>query len=142
VPDGFRSRLVHSEPMVLAVPDDHPLAGTRRPVRLADITDGYLGYHPEQARYLHDVCAAMIGMDRFLSSQRVSQVPTMLALVRAGHGLALVPRSATVLGVHGVTYRELARADAPTVTLHACWHPDSANPALHRLLPRLDGLAC
>jgi DNA-binding transcriptional LysR family regulator len=138
VPDGFASRLVHREPMVLAVPDDHPLAPGRRPVRLADITDGYLGYHPEQARYLHDVCAAMLGLDRFLSSERVSQIPTMLALVRARRGLALVPRSATAMGVQGVTYRPLTRADAPVVELHACWQPDTPNPAVRRLLDHLD----
>jgi DNA-binding transcriptional LysR family regulator len=129
----------------IASPDtDHRLAGGRRPVRLADITDGYLGYHPEQARYLHDVCAAMLGPDRFLSSERVSQVPTMLALVRARRGLALVPRSATAMGVQGVAYRPIAHAHAhahaPIVALHACWQPDTPNPAVRRLLPHLDAV--
>jgi hypothetical protein len=36
--------------------------------------------------------------------------------------------------VHGVRYRELASADAHSVTLHACWSPDNPNPALHRLV--------
>jgi len=67
----------------------------------------------------------------------VSQVPTMLALVRAGTGCALVPRSITAMGVHGVRYLELAPADAHSVTLHACWSPDNPNPALHRLAESL-----
>ena len=47
--------------------------------------------------------------------------------------------------VEGVRYRELDAADAHSVTLHACWNPDSPNPALQRLAeslrenPHLDG---
>ncbi|MFD0442043.1 hypothetical protein ACFQ10_04545 [Streptomyces indonesiensis] len=42
------------------------------------------------------------------------------------------------MGVHGVRYRELAPADAHSVTLHACWSPDSPNPALQRLVDVLN----
>jgi hypothetical protein len=42
---------------------------------------------------------------------------------------------------HRMRYRELVVADANSVTLYACWSPDSPNPALRRLadLPRGDG---
>ncbi|WP_413803780.1 LysR substrate-binding domain-containing protein [Streptomyces iranensis] len=136
IPEGYASLLVHSEDLVLAVPSGHPLAhadgGT--PVALTDVADDYIGYSPEGSRYLHDICAAMIGVDRYAVSQLTSQVPTMLALVRAGLGCALIPRSIMTMGVHGVRYRELAPADAHSVTLHACWSPDSPNPALQRLV--------
>jgi DNA-binding transcriptional LysR family regulator len=137
IPEQFASVLVHSEDLVLAAPDGHPLAQADGPVALADVTDEYIGYSPEGSRYLHDICAAMIGMNRYRVSQLVSQVPTMLALVRAGTGCALVPRSITAMGVHGVRYLELAPADAHSVTLHACWSPDNPNPALHRLAESL-----
>ena len=29
---------------------------------LVDATDDYIGYSPEGSQYLHDICAAMIGM--------------------------------------------------------------------------------
>ena len=143
IPDGFESVLVHSEDLVLAVPADHPLAivvgsgSLAGPVSLADVTDDYIGYSPEGSRYLHDICAAMIGMNRYAVSQLASQVPTMLALVRAGLGCALIPRSIMAMGVQGVCYRELDAADAHSVTLHACWSPDSPNPALQRLVESL-----
>ncbi len=143
IPDGFESLLVHSEDLVLAVPADHPLAivvgsgSLAGPVSLADVTDDYIGYSPEGSRYLHDICAAMIGMNRYAVSQLASQVPTMLALVRAGLGCALIPRSIMAMGVQGVCYRELDAADAHSVTLHACWSPDSPNPALQRLAESL-----
>ncbi|MBA6440230.1 LysR family transcriptional regulator [Streptomyces sp. GMR22] len=139
IPEGYASLLVHSEDLVLAVPSGHPLAhddGT--PVALTDVADDYIGYSPEGSRYLHDICAAMIGVDRYAVSQLTSQVPTMLALVRAGLGCALIPRSIMTMGVHGVRYRELAPADAHSVTLHACWSPDSPNPALQRLVDVLN----
>ncbi|GAB3824764.1 LysR family transcriptional regulator [Kribbella italica] len=137
IPDGFESLLVHTEDLVLAVPADHKLASGSTAVSLADVTDEYIGYSPEGSRYLHDICAAMIGMNRYAVSQLASQVPTMLALVRAGLGCALVPRSIMAMGVEGVRYRELDAADAHSVTLHACWSPDSPNPALQRLAESL-----
>jgi DNA-binding transcriptional LysR family regulator len=137
IPDGFESLLVHTEDLVLAVPADHKLASGTSAVTLADVTDEYIGYSPEGSRYLHDICAAMIGMNRYAVSQLASQVPTMLALVRAGLGCALIPRSIMAMGVEGVRYRELDATDAHSVTLHACWSPDSPNPALQRLAESL-----
>jgi DNA-binding transcriptional LysR family regulator len=137
IPDQFESVLVHSEDLVIAVPADHPLASREAPVALADVTDEYIGYTPEGSRYLHDICAAMIGLNRYAVSQLASQVPTMLALVRAGLGCALVPRSIMSMGVEGVRYRELVPDDGHSVTLHACWSPDNPNPALRRLATSL-----
>ncbi|MFC0627922.1 LysR substrate-binding domain-containing protein [Kribbella deserti] len=141
IPPGFESVLVHSEDLVLAVPAGHELAAGAEPVALAEVTDDYIGYSPEGSRYLHDICAAMIGMDRYVVSQLASQVPTMLALVRAGFGCALVPRSIMAMGVQGVRYRELVTTDAHSVTLHACWSSDNPNPALQRLVSTLKPVA-
>lgn len=138
IPEQFESLLVHSEDLVLAVPAEHALASGAGPVSLVDVTDDYIGYSPEGSRYLHDICAAMIGMNRYAVSQLASQVPTMLALVRAGLGCALIPRSIRAMGVQGVRYRELDAADAHSVTLHACWSPDNPNPALQRLIESLE----
>jgi DNA-binding transcriptional LysR family regulator len=138
IAEQFESLLVHSEDLVLAVPAQHALAAGDGPVSLVDVTDDYIGYSPEGSRYLHDICAAMIGMNRYAVSQLASQVPTMLALVRAGLGCALIPRSIMAMGVQGVRYRELDAADAHSVTLHACWSPDNPNPALQRLIESLE----
>ena len=133
IPEQFESVLVHSEDLMVAVPAGHTLAPRTEPVSLAEVTDQYIGYTPEGSRYLHDICAAMIGMNRYAVSHLASQVPTMLALVRAGLGCALVPRSITAMGVEGVRFLELVPDDGHSVTLHACWNPDNQNPALHRL---------
>ncbi|UED87335.1 LysR family transcriptional regulator [Streptomyces profundus] len=137
IPEPYASVLVHSEELLLALPADHPQAEGDTPIGLADVTDDYIGYAPEGSQYLHDICAAMIGVDRYAVSQLTSQVPTMLALVRAGLGCALVPRSITTMSVQGVRYRELVPADTHSVTLHACWNPDNPNPALKPLTEAL-----
>jgi len=54
--------------------------------------------------------------------------------VAAGRGLALVPHSATVLGIEGVDYVELGGFEKDPVELHAIWRRGSRNPALHRVL--------
>jgi DNA-binding transcriptional LysR family regulator len=124
-------------PMVLAVPADHQLARGSRPLRLAEITRSPVDYRYDGEKNLYEVCAVMIDMDTFLTTQRVSQVPTMLALVRARRGFALVPQSAMAMSVAGVAYRQLSKVDAPVVSLHACWNPDSTNPVLRRIVDRL-----
>jgi DNA-binding transcriptional LysR family regulator len=64
--------------------------------------------------------------------QYVSQVHTMLALVQAGVGLAIVPESATALHPDGVAFVSLAPAQSPAVELAAAWRADADNPALTR----------
>jgi DNA-binding transcriptional LysR family regulator len=137
VPAELASLPVHTEDLVLAVPSGHELAAGSGPVRLADVSEDYIGYSPEGSRYLHDVCAALVAVEDFLNAEIASQVPTMLALVRAGRGVALVPRSCTAMQVDGVVHRELAAEDRRTVHLHACWNPESRDPVLARLLPLL-----
>jgi DNA-binding transcriptional LysR family regulator len=137
VPAELASLPVHTEDLVLAVPSGHELAAGSGPVRLADVSEDYIGYSPEGSRYLHDVCAALVAVEDFLNAEIASQVPTMLALVRAGRGVALVPRSCTAMQVDGVVHRELATEDRRTVHLHACWNPESRDPVLARLLPLL-----
>jgi DNA-binding transcriptional LysR family regulator len=138
VPGHLSSVLIHREDMVLAVPVGHELAERDEPISLDQVwTKDYIGYSEAESRYLHDMCAAMLGMDHFLTSQRVSQVPTMIALVRAGRGVALVPRSATIMHVEGIVYLDLQTPDEWTVSLYACWNPDSSNPALLQLVDSL-----
>ncbi|HEY9289663.1 MAG TPA: LysR substrate-binding domain-containing protein [Microlunatus sp.] len=136
-PDGLSSLPVHAEDLVLAVPVDHELAAGVEPIRMTDVSADYIGYSPEGSRYLYDVCAALVSVQDFLGAEIASQFPTMLALVRAGRGVALIPRSCTAMRIDGVVYRELATPDTRTVRLDACWNPQSQDPVLHRVLPLL-----
>ena len=63
----------------------------------------------------------------------VSQIHSILALVGAGLGYALVPESARNLHFDGVTYTPLEGSASPVVELILCYRKDNDNPAVIRL---------
>lgn len=69
--------------------------------------------------------------------QYVSQVHTMLALVQAGVGLAVVPESATAMHPDGVAFIALADGQPPPVELAGARREGADNPALARVLELL-----
>lgn len=93
--------LVVEEQLIIALPAGHPLA--RRPaLRLDDLLDAHWIDAPEVTAPLADLRAAT-GSDGFRPWFRYqgADVRWLLALVAAGHGLAVLPRSAAE-GVSGV----------------------------------------
>ena len=102
--DAVRSRLLHREALLLAVPAEHRLAAAGRAARgrprrgagdhaLADA--GPLLLRPGRQH-------GAVARERVVHS--VSQVLTMLWLVAAGRGIAFVPASAALLGIPGVVF--------------------------------------
>jgi DNA-binding transcriptional LysR family regulator len=142
---GLVSRVVHAERLVLAVPADDPLAQRGEPGQPADVgeLDGrdLVMYSPVESRYFYELLLGMTARahvrPRYV--QHVSQVHTMLALVRAGVGLAVVPESATALHPDGVAFTALADGQSPVVELAATWHENADNPVLNRALSLLPG---
>ena len=133
----FESRCVVQEPLVAALPETHQLAHGRLPA-ISDFDHmPFVMYSPMEARYFHDLVAS-----KFLHAgvhpdytQYVSQVHTILALVRAGLGLALVPESATSLRFEGIVYRQVRKTGrAQPAELFMAWNRDNDNPALKSLL--------
>lgn len=65
--------------------------------------------------------------------QHLSQVHTILALVRAGLGLALVPRAAEAIGLDGVVLRPVEGIEGEPVELVTAWRESDDNPAMHAI---------
>lgn len=57
----------------------------------------------------------------------------MLALVRAGIGVALVPASASMLRLDGVVYRDISTTPAKPVELQFAYRKDNDNPVFMAL---------
>jgi DNA-binding transcriptional LysR family regulator len=137
---GLESRVVQSERMLLAVPAGDQLALSWP----ADVTalDGrpLVMYSPVESRYFYDLVLEMTARAgaRPRHVQYVSQIHTMLALVEAGLGLAVVPESATALHPDGVEFVPLATGQSPAVELAAAWRADADNPALGRALELIE----
>jgi len=134
---GLVSRPLLHEQLVAALPADHPLASLGRQLTLNDL-DGQdvVMYSPVQARYFNELLISTFTIagatPRYV--QTVTQVHTMLVLVRSGIGIALVPASAATLHPEGVAFRSIGAFRERPVELDAVWRSDSTNPALLRLL--------
>ncbi|WP_102224093.1 LysR family transcriptional regulator [Acidimangrovimonas sediminis] len=98
--------------MVAALPAAHELAAGEAPLDLAALADSpFIEFRRQQSGGLNllvrDACAAAGFTPR--QGQTVPQIATMLCLVGAGLGVALVPASAQRLGVAGVAFRSLVQ---------------------------------
>jgi DNA-binding transcriptional LysR family regulator len=126
------------EPLVAALPTSHPLARGRRDPAIADFErTPFVMYSPIEARYFHDLVA-----DAFTTAgvkpdytQYTSQIHSILALVAAGIGAALVPEAATSLHFEGVIYRPIRKSRSMrSVELYVAWKSDNDNPARQSVL--------
>jgi DNA-binding transcriptional LysR family regulator len=135
---GFHWRRVHEEPMVLATPRAHPLADPTRPAGLEVLgEEPVVMFSPVEARYFHELVSGAAEAHGVVMrpAQYVTQVHTMLALVEAGLGIALVPESASATAPDGVALRPIE--GAPRAELVAAWRAGADEPALHRALALL-----
>ncbi|WP_308190717.1 LysR substrate-binding domain-containing protein [Streptomyces sp. HPF1205] len=99
---GLTTLVAGEEPLAVALPPGHPLAG-RTGLWLGDLADALWLDAPSSAVPLPVLRAATGGAFPAGAAYEGTDTRTLHALVAAGHGLALLPRSA-------------AHADAPAVT--------------------------
>lgn len=132
----FDSRLVNSEPLVLAVPQAHRLAATDRVPIEALSGENLLVFAPGPAHYFADLLNRVLARVHYTSTHQLAQVHTMLALVAAGRGLAVVPESTGYLRPDGLRFRPLDGVDEQAL-LHAVWRREQVNPALRRVIELL-----
>jgi DNA-binding transcriptional LysR family regulator len=132
---GFELVCVARDTMLLAVPDGHKLA-INQAVGLRDLDrQALIMYSPTEGRYFYDLAASLFRSAEIAPDyvQHVSQVHTVLALVSAGTGVALVPESARSLLVRGVTLLELRPAPKLQAELYLVWRRGQDNPAFRSL---------
>lgn len=136
--EHFSTRLLQTEALRIAAPEDHPLAELSRPITDDDLNDvPLIMYSPIKARYFYDLAIRHVPVKHGNVAHTVSQILTMVSLVAAGRGVAFVPDSASQLRIKGVVYLPLGGDAEEAVELHAIWRRDQRNPALHQLLEAL-----
>jgi DNA-binding transcriptional LysR family regulator len=134
---GLSSRLVTRERLVLAVGQGHRLAGDE-PVGLTELRDeGFVLYSAADSAVNAVVTQACLAAG-FAPRQahQAAESSTMLTLVAAGLGVALLPESALALRVDGVRYVPVT--DDVHIDLALAWRCDDRSPALARLLEALE----
>jgi DNA-binding transcriptional LysR family regulator len=140
LPDKARIDLdymkVLEEPLILAAPAGLPALAGGGPMRLADLPPLPLIIFPRQVSpALHDAilaCFRAAGVTPDIGQEAI-QMQTIVSLVSAGMGLALVPQSVSHLMRPGVEYRALADP-TPLVETGLSWRRDNSSPVLHGFL--------
>lgn len=138
----FASKRVVAEPLLAAVPRRHRLASAAS-ISIKDFDDlPLIMYSPSEARYFHDLLVTqfMRADVRPRYVQHLSQIHSMLAMVRAGLGVAIVPAAAACLRISGVRLRPLKLRSPAPVELFLVWRRDHENPLVPALVKLTDGL--
>lgn len=135
--EALRAERVHAESLLVAVPAGHPLTTLGRTPGVPEIADyDVVTYAPGDARYFHELVVTTFqtagAVPRYV--QYASQVSSVVALVDAGVGVALIPESAAILQLPGVRYLPVDGLAADCVEVHCAWRGDNDNPALATLL--------
>lgn len=128
---GFESLRVARERMMLAVPLSHRLAKGRLPDQRDLAGEPFITFSPNDGYYFYHL------IDSFFTPpaappayvQYVSQTHSILALVSAGVGVAMVPESARLMRYRGLVLRHMKRPP-PQAELHLVWNKEAINPAI------------
>ena len=143
LPDKAQSELdcisVLSEPLILAAPEELPALQGKSEIALADLAEMPLIIFPRRlAPAFHDAILAYF-RDQGITphvGQEAIQMQTIIGMVSAGMGIALVPQSVSNLKRPGVAYKPLAAA-TPWIETGIAWRRDNASPVLHSFLDSL-----
>jgi DNA-binding transcriptional LysR family regulator len=133
---GYETELLVREPFVLAVPSTHPLASAET-LRVEDLhQQPFLMYSHSAYPPFNELLTGMFRSAQVAPEyvQWLGSSLTILALVNAAMGLALVPRCATNVVFKNVVFRELDLGEGVQSELHLVWRSDNDNPACMMLL--------
>ena len=133
--DAITTALLMKDRVVVALPSGHALAA-RRTIRLAALASygqvlftrgGGLGYFS----HVMGLCRKAGFVPRVV--EETAPMESVIGLVAAGVGIALVPAMAQKLRIAEVVYRPISDSYA-SVQFAMAWRKDNASPALRALL--------
>ncbi|HVF19607.1 MAG TPA: LysR family substrate-binding domain-containing protein, partial [Mycobacteriales bacterium] len=138
---GLAVHVVRREPLIAVLPEQHALAGSKS-VPLAGLAEEPFVSYPSHFRsVVHDAVLDACRKAGFEPRQKheVGETSTLVALVAAGLGVALVPASVRHLQVTGAVYRPLA-GTTEEVALALAYRSDDESVLLRRVLARVHSL--
>ncbi|OGB22217.1 MAG: LysR family transcriptional regulator [Burkholderiales bacterium RIFCSPLOWO2_02_FULL_57_36] len=140
LPDKLKAELdfapILAEPLILAAPQNINALRGKKTVALTTLSDMPLIIFPRRiAPAFHDAilaCFRDAGLTPEIGQEAI-QMQTIVGLVSAGMGIALVPQSVSNLKRPGVAYKSLSDR-TPLVETGLVWRHDNASPVLHAFL--------
>ena len=120
------------EPLIAALPEKHPLARKRGKLALETLKDApFILFPRPYAPGLYDdvvSCCKAAGFSPRVEQEAI-QMQTIVSLVSAELGVALIPASLVNLRRTGVTYKSL-KGGSPLIEIHLVWRRGDDLPAL------------
>jgi DNA-binding transcriptional LysR family regulator len=118
------------EPVMAALPEDHPLAAGPRVSLERLATEPFILFPRSQAPAFFDQLVASVAATGVVPRviQEAPEMQTIVGLVAAGLGVSLVPASVSALALGGVVYRPIVHA--PQAELAVISRRDQLDPAV------------
>lgn len=136
--EGIAHRTVATEPLVIAVPEQHRLAEADV-VRVEQLRhEDFIMYGATSGSVVHDAVVRSCLASGFYPHRayEVAETSAALALVAAGLGVAVLPDSIRAAPREGVVCKDIE--DALTLRLDLAWRQDDESPLLRNLLRVLE----
>jgi DNA-binding transcriptional LysR family regulator len=133
---GIALAALEQDRLVAALPAGSPWA-QRDELALAELADEpFVGYPSESVvtRTFREACRREGFTPRVV--QEAAETSTLLSLVAAGMGIALVPMDSPAFAFQGIVFRRVR--DAPSVDLAVAWRAGEDSPLVARFLGLFD----
>ncbi|GCE88721.1 LysR family transcriptional regulator [Komagataeibacter diospyri] len=130
------ARMVRAEPMVAALPHDHPLVACSA-LTPADMEgQDLIMYSILGGGYFHDLVQRLLVSAHIRPHliHHLTQIHALLSMVRTGVGIALIPESASQLGIENVIYRPLAFGENIMAELFMVHRAQDVSPVLGNVM--------
>jgi len=139
----IETRLVHREPLAVALPPGHVLLKNRSPVSIGQLaTSRFVTYQPMRGFNYHADLHALCRLAGFTPdiAHEAPSTEAVIGIVACGEGVALVPASAERLHMEGVAFQPLDTSGLPDrlsmVEFALAWRKDNPTPATIEFVDR------
>ncbi|MBB5686332.1 LysR family transcriptional regulator [Sphingobium boeckii] len=132
---AIERQVLELEPLVVALPTDHPLAPDRSSVSILELLEDTLIVYPSEPRPSY--ADQILGLFRQYAAtpqhiREVRELQTALGLVVARAGISIVPNAVRRLRRDDIAYRPISEPDAVSPIILS-WRASDASPALNLL---------
>ncbi|MEK4884861.1 LysR substrate-binding domain-containing protein [Bacillus sp. FSL W8-1127] len=133
--DNVLFEVIRQEPMVIALPKDHPLARETSSINLNDLSNDPFIVTGRKANQRHyDTLIKLCYQAGFSPKvvQETKELSTVLSLVSSGMGVALVPASIQSIFKNKVIYRNIR--NHPYTTTALAWKSGNLSPTVRAFI--------
>lgn len=133
--DNLCLECIQQDDLVIALPEAHPLAVQEQLSMRSLVDEEFILFPRHLGRGLYDQILSLCQQANFAPkvAQEAVQMQTIIGLVSAGIGIAIVPSSLQNLQRSGVVYRAVVE-ETPKVEAAVVWRCEDTTPVLREFL--------